>query len=128
MTLKDNRIVVSLRSVQWARFYYENQYGQRIDTLQLPLDKQLHLREKRLKREDFFSVRNEWFTREETAFRGDGRTLYEIVKEQGKLDVWTPHVRLVITANRSLIYTGQKARSIYEAWQALQFSKIKKTK
>lgn len=105
---RDNRIVVSLKHVQYARFYYENQHGQkRVDCSY----------------RDHFSVRNEWHTKKETVVNGKGQLLYEYARERGLLDVWTPTLYLQLTANHALIYTGPKAVSLWEAWRAMQFKK-----
>jgi hypothetical protein len=109
---EDNRIVVDLSKCQWARFYYQNQHG-----------------DKRNAKPAGPTVFNDavdvyW------NFPGDAphesRTMLEVAKERNLLDIWTPCVVLKLTANETLKYRGEKAVSIYNAWCERIFNKGKK--
>ncbi len=108
-TKQDNRIVVDLCKVQWARFYYRNQYGNKRDTL--PILTELE-----------FSIRNATFNRIEEP------ELYAQAMRKVAIDIWEPRVYLKLTANAALIYCGDKALSIWKKWQEMQFKPGSKTK
>jgi hypothetical protein len=44
-----------------------------------------------------------------------------MAKNLGIYDIWTPVLYLQLTANHSLSYTGEKAQSVWKAWQAYVF-------
>ena len=104
-----NRIVVDLNKVQYCEYYYENQHGQRRFT------------------KPKFSVHGQIRDPNEMAFGNTSttkrRTLRELAKELGIVDVWTPRVRLQLTANHSLVYTGDKAVSMWNEWSKRIFNK-----
>lgn len=50
-------------------------------------------------------------------------TMLQRATRRGLLDKWEPVVRLQLTANHSLTYTGAKAQSIWREWNKRQFSK-----
>ena len=52
--------------------------------------------------------------------------MLEHAKKYNLLDIWTPVVRLKLTAHECLEYTGEKALSIYKAWCEKIFKKEKK--
>lgn len=108
-----NNAVFDMNKVQYARFFYRNQWG---DT--------------RVKKPKYSTYGVE-FNPSELAFVNTSNdkkmTLLEKAKQLGILDVWTPVIRLQFAANHSLIYIGAKALSIRDAWNAKQF-KPKKDK
>lgn len=112
-TKKDNRIVVDLSKCQWARFYYRNQFGQTRNTLPYSA---------------IFTVSGIEHHNDEKAFWHpdfkDEKLLVR-AKRLGILDIWTPELYLKLTANAGLIYTGDKAVSMWEAWKARIFKKEK---
>jgi len=99
----DNKIVVDLSKVQHARFGYRNQYGQWSD------------------HRPAYSVRGLSFDPKAKAFvmghEGEiPKTLLWVAEDQGLLDHWHPVVKLKLTANESLEYSGDRAVSIYKEW------------
>ena len=102
---RDNRIVVSLDKVQYARLRYRNQYGETRDLL--PKKPTLHAME---------------FDPDEMHINGY-ETLIVWATRNRKLDIWTPEVKLQVQANHSLTYTGPKAISLWDAWCKRQFKK-----
>ena len=110
--IKDNRIVVDLNKVQYARFYYRNQYNQTIDKL--------------IKDSKSFTIRLTRYDKDELAMAHNDHpleTCYQRAKRLGQVDVWTPEIKLQLQANHSLIYTGAKAKSLWDAWCKRQFKK-----
>ena len=105
--MKDNRVVFDINKVQFARFFYRNQYGQTVDTLP-PQE----------------TVRAMQFNPDDKCFMSD-LTLIEYAEAAKLLDVWVPEVHLKITANCRLVFTGDKAKSIWKEWCRKQFNKHK---
>ena len=107
---KDNRIVVDLGKVQYARFFYRNQYGDVVNTLP-----------------DKPTVMGASFDPDEYRFRPNEtepkETLIEHAVRMKLLDIWTPELRLQVQANHSLTYTGDKAVSIWKEWGRRMFKK-----
>lgn len=108
---KDNKIVVDLNKVQFARFYYRNQYGQVRDNLS-----------------NSFSVRGESISPVELAlFHPDypGESVLARAFRLRLVDIWQSELLLKLSANHCLIYTGEKAISLWKAWNKKIFSKQK---
>jgi len=108
--IKNNRIVVDLNKVQFAHFYYINQWGNKRETL--PKDK------------SWFSVRNEPHYKTEMAMyhaQYPSETLYDRAKRLETLDVWMPEIMFKLQANSTLIYTGKKAVAMHKAWNTKIF-------
>lgn len=100
---RDNRIVVDLGKCQFARFYYRNQHG------------------------CIANKKAPWPTyggkivdeHEQALFHPDfpGETMLERLKRRGVLpDIWVPEALFKVSAYCCLIYTGEKASSLYKAW------------
>lgn len=111
---KDNRIVINLNSVQWAKFYYQNQYGDRRDLKPV-------------------APTNNGFAFDSNAIvhASDPKemlTMYRYAKEHNLLDVWQPHVVFKLSASETLIYTGDKAIALYKEWCVRIFNKRNKQK
>lgn len=53
----------------------------------------------------------------------DGRRMIDIAKERNLLDEWIPVVKVSLSNNHSLKYEGERAKEIWKAWCAKQFSK-----
>lgn len=110
--LKDNRIVVDLKKVQWAKFVWENQWGQK-----KPLKPIVP------------TVRGEYVSHSELAeFHRDYpiESMFERAKRLDLLDTWEKFCYLKLQANTILVYTGDKAQSVYDAFCAQVFSKRRK--
>ena len=110
---QDNKIIVDINKVQWARLYYRNQHG-----------------DYRNCRPDYATVFNQAFLPEAYIHHvgvkpNDIKTMIEHAQEHKLLDVWTLVLRLKLTANEYLEYTGNKAESIYKAWCEKIFKKGK---
>jgi hypothetical protein len=106
---KDNKILVDLNKVQWARFGFVNQYGQWRD--EIP---------------KLTSIRCEPVYPDKPAHyhvQYPGETESQRAKRLGLLDVWNPQLTLKLTANEHLIYTGQKALTLWEVWKAKIYGK-----
>jgi len=102
---QDNRIVCDLNKVQWARFYYKNQYSDKVNVK--PTKPTVNACE---------------FDPDEMHITGT-QSLMAYAHANQLLDVWTPHVYLKVTANESLLYSGDKALSIWKEWNRRIFKK-----
>ena len=102
-----NNVVFDMNKVQYARFFYRNQWG--------------NTKVKKPK----YSTYGVEFNPEELAFANTSNdkkmTLLEKAKQLGILDRWTPVIRLQFASNHSLTYTGARAISIRDTWNAKQF-------
>ena len=105
--MKNNRVVVDLNKCQFARYFYRNQYGQ---TVSIKPSKP--------------TVRAMCFDPDEMAFMSN-MTLIEVAEAKRLLDEWTPEVIFQLQANHSLIYTGEKATSLWKTWCERQFNSKK---
>jgi len=104
--ITNNKIVVDLSKVQWARFGYRNQDGDWRDKLP-----------------DNPTVHNQFFTKSEIVFGHEAMTMLDYAMENHLLDIWTAELKLKLTANCCLTYTGDKAKSLWKAYCERQFSK-----
>ena len=103
---KDNRIVVDLKKVQFARYYYRNQYG---DVANL-IPAQITYRGVVVDYQEIACWLPDY----------PCETVQTRRLRRGYInDVWTPELLLKLSANHCLIYTGPKATSIYKTWSAL---------
>ena len=103
--IQDNRIVCDLAKVQYARFFYRNQYGETVNLL--PKHPTVHAMK---------------FDPDDMHINGK-ETLIAYAHRTKCLDVWTPEVKLQVQANHSLTYTGEKATNIWKEWCRRQFKK-----
>lgn len=107
---QDNRIVVDLNKVQWGRFYYENQHG-----------------DKRNLKPKEPTVYGGLFNPLGFCISTNGlRTMIELAIEKNILDIWTPVVVFKLTAHETLKYKGDKAVSLYKSWCEKVFNKKRK--
>ncbi len=113
---QDNRIVVDLRKVQWARFCYVNQYGQIVNVL--PAEMTYRLR-------TFTKTGYMLQTGREIIANKPKVSEHDWIVSKGYQDKWTATLTLKLTANESLVYTGTKAKSIWKEWNRRQFTKSK---
>lgn len=101
-----NHIVLDLGKVQYASFYYRNQFGQ--------------VRRTKPK----YSVNGVRFKPSDIAHTvGEPMSLLELAKVNDVLDRWTPVIRFQLTANHTLKYTGKKAIAMWKAWRGKVFKK-----
>jgi hypothetical protein len=98
---KDNRIVVDLGKVQFARFFYTNQYNNFRNTLPA------------------------WPTVRNSELKGVWDTFRAGIL--GLIDEWYPCTLLKLQANHSLTYTGEKAKSIWKEWNRRIFNQKRKS-
>lgn len=105
---QNNRIILDLNKAQWARFYYENQHG-----------------DKRNLKPTSPTVYNTYIDINNTPVGQPTKTMIVYAKEQKLLDVWTPCVVFKLTAHECLKYKGDKAVSLYEAWKEKIFNRKK---
>jgi len=107
--MKDNRIVIDLSKVQWARFGWRNQHG-----------------DFRHIKPNVPTVYNQAFNPIERAFMcPNNMTMLDYAMHNHLLDIWTQEVKFKVTANTTLTYTGDKAVSLYKAFCERQFNKRK---
>lgn len=103
------KIVVDIKKVQYASFYYKNQAGQKRTILsRYPTVYSVPIQEGEL-------------AAYHTLYPGE--TLLERAKRLDIIDVWIPVVVLQFAANHSVTYTGKKAKDIWKAWQSYIFGK-----
>ena len=107
---KDNRIILDLNKVQYARFFYRNQYGHTTNTLP-----------------DKPSVRGMVFDpdaiRLTATTRESKETLITYAHRMKLLDVWVPIVQFQVQANHRVEYSSDKAVAMYKAWNQKIFKK-----
>lgn len=107
--MHNNKIIVDLNKVQYASFGWRNQHGQWSST------KRLH------------SALGRDYNPDEPAFNAVSGLPAEMMEERAKRlklkDIWTPEVKLQLQANHRLVYTGEKAQSIWREWNRRQFKK-----
>lgn len=109
MSHQDNRIVVNLRSVQWARYFYSTASGHSRNTLP-----------------HFPTVRGEEISKTKYAhwhLEYPLETEYERAVRLGILDVWIPTLRMKLSASSYLIFTGKKAKSLWKEWNRIHYGK-----
>lgn len=105
---RNNKIIVNLSSVQWARFGYRNQYG----------DWANHYPKCETFRGHFIPVENMFNPCHQTPVSAE-----EYLTQNNMLDIWQPELYLKLAASDSLVYTGEKAKSIWKAWNEKIFKK-----
>lgn len=103
--LKNNRVIVDLNKVQWARFGYRNQYGDWKNTQPaLPTHRGITI--------DIQAVHIV-----------DKRPMLQWAEDHRMVDIWEPELYLKLQANERLCYTGNKAKSIWQEWNKRIFKK-----
>lgn len=105
VSISNNRIVVDLKKVQFANFYWRNQYNQ-IAHGPKPTTP---------------SIRCVPYKDDDKIF-GTDKNLIDVAKERGYLDVWTAEVYLRLSTKSDLTFTGAKAFSIWKIWKARVFN------
>jgi len=104
-----NRTVLDLSKVQWATFYYKNQYGQCSELKPIAP-----------------TVRGQALSETEYAFGVEPRTLLvDYAKQRSLLDKWTAVIKFQLTANHTAVFTGEKAVALRKAWNERIFNKRK---
>lgn len=111
----NNRIVVDLNKCQYAKFGYRNQHGMwcaiapgfTVNGVRFHLCDMVPY---------FSRIENAWLT----------ASAFEVAIARGLVDIWTPELTLQLQANHSLIYIGEKAKSIWAEWCRRQFNKKNK--
>lgn len=112
--IRNNRIVCDLSKVIYAKHYWENQHKQ---TRRLQPDGPTSFND-RLRADQYtVPVQGQKHTYKETEL--------EAAMRLGILDVWFPVTRIQFANNHALEYTGEKAESIWKAWNEKIFSKRK---
>lgn len=111
--MNNNKIVLDLNKVQWAKYYWINQYGDRrhIDVT-VP------------------TVRSQpVFDSEYAAYHPDYpcETELERAKRLDLLDIWQPVCYMQLTANHSVTFTGTKATTMWKMWCAKILNRKNKT-
>lgn len=113
--ISNNHIVCDLSKAIYAKHYYKNQHGQ--TTRNKPKHPTAYA--------DAICSTN--FVR---AIPGQKHTYAETELEAatrlGILDTWRPVTRIQFANNHAIEYTGDKAQSIWQAWNERIFSKQKK--
>jgi hypothetical protein len=105
MTRTNNSIVVDLNKVQFASFYYRNQYG--------------NVRKLKPRKMTVHGALVSPFDTHVT----EKIPMTKYAEKYQLVDVWMPVLRLQLTANHSLKYTGKKAISIWKEWQRRIFKR-----
>lgn len=103
----NNRIVLDLGKCSYAKFYYQNQYEQRLELLP--------------KHPTYLGDKidgNRYST---------GESLLEYATKNNLMDRWTPHIRFQLSNSHSVTYTGQKAVAMNREWRQRIFKKKGKT-
>lgn len=107
--IKNNNIIVDLSKVSYAKLQYITlAIGITYRRISPPLIPTVNGRE----------IANDYRA-------GTNETLLSFAKRKQLIDTWHPELTLQLSNNHSLIYTGRKALSIWEAWKAKCFGKKK---
>lgn len=115
MKRNNNKTVVNLHKVQFADFYYRNQW---LEISSKAHSNSVHCYPYNPESQAFIvGYPSTGFTTE---------TMEQLALRLRIKDIWTPELRLQLGANHSLTYTGEKAKSIWKAWCELQFNRNKK--
>jgi len=112
---RDNRIIVDLRKVQYARFYYRNQHSDTRDIKPSTIT--------------YYNISIDELASTQALFHPDNpdESLLDRYRRRGHFcDNWVPELLLKLTANCCLIYTGDKAVALHKEWNAKIFGKGKK--
>jgi hypothetical protein len=111
--------ILNFRAVQHACLQWRNQHGNlRVSALPVTV----------------YSVYGEVFIndvgdlKDYAAYHPDypNETMYERAKRLDILDVWTPQARFKLSANNELLYRGEEALKIYEAYRGWYYNSIRK--
>lgn len=110
-----NNILVDLKKVQWAKFFWENQDGAKKQGDHKPVPS-VHC----IMVSDILPAYHHYnFPRE---------TELQRAKRLGILDVWYPVLILELSANHRLRYTGKKAKQLWKVWKAKIYANRTTTK
>lgn len=108
--------VTDLNKVQWASFFYKNQWG----NYRLKKPKNLTVHNKEYDDKDFavdgFTDEGEFIL----------KPALEVAKKLNVVDRWIPHCKLQLSSNHTITYAGERAISIWKTWQAKTFKAKKK--
>lgn len=113
MTKQNNRIVVNLNKVTHARLRW------RVTNVGYESYRDIYL--------ESFTIYGQSYSLNDTVYNSE-RTVLTVARERGMLDKWERILELQLSNNHSLIYTGDKALSLWKAWCAKQFGKDKEKK
>ena len=105
-----NRVVIDLAKVQHARFFWKNQDGLTVN-----------------RRPPYPSVRGLHIDESIAGYHPDypGETMRERAFRLGVIDEWKAQCEFTFAANHNVVYVGQKAISMWDAWNARIFGKKK---
>jgi len=106
---QNNRIVFNFSKVMYGKFRYRNQWDQLTPVKPVKPTVYGH------------TVSDLDFAPEVAGWPKE--TMLDRAKRRKLLDVWTPECVLQLSANHSLLYTGDKAVAIWKEWCRLQFKK-----
>ncbi len=104
MARRNNRIVCDLNKAQWVKYYYQNQYGNivyKVPCVTTVFGEAVD--------EDAKALFHADYPNESQLARAYRLKL---------VDVWTPTLVIKFSANETLYYTGDKAKSLFKAWNA----------
>lgn len=105
-SLNDNRTVVALDKVGYAKFFYSSHRGSSTQT-----------------KPTVPTVNGQTFDTTQQRISTSIETMLDYAKRKNLLDMWEPVCILQMSNNHSLRYTGEKAISIWKAWCSKQFKK-----
>lgn len=114
MPIRNNHIVCDLSKVIYAKHYWENQHKQ---TIRIKPEYPTAYAVKICSTNYVRAIPGQKHTYAETEL--------EAAKRLGILDTWKPVTRIQFANNHALEYTGEKAESIWKAWNEKIFSKQK---
>jgi hypothetical protein len=105
---KHNKVVVNLNKVAHAELLWvTDNNGVRFER-HAPL------------RPYVFSINGTMYSEKEFVF-GTTTLLFDFAKTKGSIDIWYPELTLTFTKYHKLVYTGDKALSIWKEWCAKIF-------
>lgn len=106
---KNNRIVVDLSKVAYAELHWVTHC--------------LGTTYRRHSEPVYDTVNGHEFDYNETRILGNAETMYQYAVRRNLIDEWHPELILQLSNSHSLVYTKDKALSLWKAWRAKQFGK-----
>lgn len=104
--MNSNKIVLDLNKVQFAFYYWVNQYGNYM--YHEPNDNSIYVQGTFVNGHEIAAYHPSY----------PGETMLERAKRLDIIDAWVPTCLMQLTANHSVIFTGKKATTMWKMWCA----------
>lgn len=111
--MNNKQTTIALNKVAWMTYYWRTECGQYT----------------KLSKPSFMTVHGQHFLTDEFAPHINGYEQEKMLDRALRLqllDTWQPCLTVAFSATKHLRFTGDKATSLWNKWQAMQFCKGKK--